>query len=70
MSFLKKLELNVKELYPANSLKNLCINIDENFNQKQKIRNLEINLNRLNAILSKLRHSSDRKSQSNISNNI
>ena len=52
-----KLKLNGKRLYPTNSVKYLCIKIDENLNWKQQISDIAIKINRANAILSKLRYS-------------
>ena len=48
-----KLKLNGERLYPANSLKYLGINIDENLNWKQQIYDIAIKLNNANDILSK-----------------
>ena len=56
-----KLKLNGKTLKRTNSLKYLGIKIDENVSWKQAISDIAIKLNRENAILSKFRHSIDRK---------
>ena len=50
----------------SNSVENLSIKIDENFNWKQQISNIAIKLNRANAMLSKLRHFLDRKTLKSI----
>ena len=50
-----------KRLYPANSVKYLGINIDENLNWKKQIPDIAIKLNKTNVILPKLRHFIDRK---------
>ena len=51
-----KLKLTGERLYPANSVKYLGINIDENLNWKQQIYDIAIKSNKANGILSKLRH--------------
>ena len=51
-----KLKLNGKRLHPRNSVKYLCIDVDGNFNWKQQISDIAINLNKENDILTKLRH--------------
>ena len=51
-----KLKLNGKRLHPRNSVKYLCIDVDGNFNWKQQISDIAINLNKENGILTKLRH--------------
>ena len=56
-----KLKLNGKRLYLTNLLKYLGTSIDENLNWKYQICDIAINVNKVNCILSKLRHFIDRK---------
>ena len=56
-----KLKRYGKSLYPTNSVKYLGIKTDENLNWKQHTSDIDIKLNKENAILSKLRHFVDRK---------
>ena len=56
-----KLKRYGKSLYPTNSVKCLGIKTDENLNWKQQTSDIDIKLNKENAILSKLRHFVDRK---------
>ena len=56
-----KLKRYGKSLYPTNSVKYLGIKTDENLNWKQQTSDIDIKLNKENAILSKLRHFVDRK---------
>ena len=56
-----KLKFNGKRLYLTNSVKYLGIKIDESLNWKEQISDIVIKLNKINAILSKLRHFIDRK---------
>ena len=46
-----KIKLNRKRLHPSKSVKYLGIKIDENFNWKQHIHDIAINLNRANPLL-------------------
>ena len=56
-----KLKRYGKSLYLTNSVKYLGIKTDENLNWKQQTSDIDIKLNKENAILSKLRHFVDRK---------
>ena len=61
-----KQKLDGKRLYPTNSVKYLGIKTDENFNWKQQISDIAINLNKAIAILTTLRHFLDRKTLKSI----
>ena len=50
------LKLNGKSLYTTNSVKYLGIKIDENLNWHENINNVAVELDRANAMLSKVRH--------------
>ena len=58
-----KLKLNVKRLYPTNSVKYLGVNIDENLNWIEQVSDIAI---KLNGILSKLSHFIDCKTVKSI----
>ena len=45
-----KIKLSRKRPYPAKSVKNLGIKIDENLNWKQHIHDIAVKLNRANAV--------------------
>ena len=51
-----QLKLNEKRLYPTDSVKYLGIIIDKNLNWHHQINNIAAKLNRVNAMLSKIRH--------------
>ena len=59
-----KLKLNGKRIYTTSSVKYLGIKIDENLNWHQQISNDAVELNRANALLSKVRHFVDKKTKS------
>ena len=61
-----KLKLHGKTLYPPNFVKYHGINIDENLNWMSQISDIDIKLNKSNAILFKLRHFIDRKAPKSI----
>ena len=50
-----KIKLNRKRICPSKSVKYLGIKIDENLNWKQHIHDIEIKLNRANALLFTIR---------------
>ena len=56
-----KIKLNGKRLYETDSLKYLGIQIDKRLTWKQRINQVALKLNKVNAMLSKLRHVLDMK---------
>ena len=51
-----KIKLNRKRLYPSQSVRYLCIKIDQILNWKDHINDIAVNLNRANAFLFKIRN--------------
>ena len=51
-----KIKLNRKRLYPSQSVRYLCINIDQILNWKDHINDIAVKLNRANALLFKIRN--------------
>ena len=51
-----KIKLNRKRLYPSQSVRYLCINIDQILNWKDHINDIAVKLNRANAFLCKIRN--------------
>ena len=51
-----KIKLNRKRLYPSQSVRYLCINIDQILNWKDHINDIAVKLNRANALLFKTRN--------------
>ena len=57
------LKLNGKMLCTTNLVKYLGIKTDKNLNSHEQINNVAVNLNRANAVLSKVRHFVHKKKQ-------
>ena len=51
-----KIKLNIKRLYPSQSVEYLGIKIDQNLNWKDHINDIAVKLNRANALLFKIRN--------------